>query len=140
MIVLCGCDGAEVKRCALLGFYKIIVYFEAFVHESSTPMYCPPPALPTLLQYYDRPFAQYTPRTPTALLCATHHTILGMAISCTERANALLTHGRRSWSRVEGAMCAEVIRLRVSYNRTDETLSRNSLMYMSKANLPRAVN
>ena len=38
--------------------------------------------------------------------------------------------------RVKGALCAQVIRLRVSYNQIDETLSRNSLMYMSKANLP----
>jgi len=33
----------------------------------------------------------------------------------------------------KGALCAEVIRLRVSYNQNDETLSRNSLRYLSKA-------
>ena len=32
-----------------------------------------------------------------------------------------------------------MIRLRVSYNQNDETLSRNSLRYLSKANLPIAV-
>jgi len=41
---------------------------------------------------------------------------------------------------VKGALCACVIRLRVSYSQNDETLSRNSLMYMSKANLPIAVH
>jgi len=43
----------------------------------------------------------------------------------------LFTHV--SW--VKGALCALVKRLRVPYNQNDETLSRNSLMYMSKANL-----
>jgi len=42
--------------------------------------------------------------------------------------------------RVKGAVCAQVKRLRVSYNRNDETLSRNSLRYLSKANLTIAVN
>ena len=37
---------------------------------------------------------------------------------------------------VKGALCAQVIRLRVSYNQNDETRSRNSLRYLSKANLP----
>jgi len=39
--------------------------------------------------------------------------------------------------RVNGVkgLCAQVIRLRVSYNQNDEALSRNSLMYMSKADL-----
>ena len=32
------------------------------------------------------------------------------------------------------ALCAEVIRLRVLYNENDETLSQNSLRYLSKAN------
>jgi len=41
---------------------------------------------------------------------------------------------------VKGALCAEVKRLRVSYNQNDETLSRNSLRYLSKANLTIAVN
>jgi len=52
------------------------------------------------------------------------------------------TEGRviTSWARAKGALCAEVKRLRVYYNQNDETLSRNSLMYMSKANLTIAVN
>jgi len=37
--------------------------------------------------------------------------------------------------RVKGALCAYVIRLRVSYNQNDETLSRNSLRYLSKSSL-----
>jgi len=41
--------------------------------------------------------------------------------------------------RVEGALCAYVIRLRVFYTQNDETLSRTSLTYMSNANLPIAV-
>ena len=43
-------------------------------------------------------------------------------------------------SRVKGALSAQVIRLRVFYNQNDETLSRNLLMYMRKANLPIAVH
>jgi len=42
--------------------------------------------------------------------------------------------------RVKGALHAYVKRLRVSSNQNDETRSRNSLMYMSKANLTIAVN
>jgi len=42
--------------------------------------------------------------------------------------------------RVNGALCARVIRLRVSSNQNDETLSRNSLRYLSKANSLIAVN
>jgi len=41
---------------------------------------------------------------------------------------------------IKGALCAEVKRPRVSYNQNDETLSRNSLRYLSKANLTIAVN
>jgi len=41
---------------------------------------------------------------------------------------------------LQGAPCAQVIRHRVSYNQNDENFSRNSLMYMSKANLPIAVD
>jgi len=37
------------------------------------------------------------------------------------------------------ALSAQVIRPRVSYNQNDETLRRNSLMYMSKAHLPIAL-
>jgi len=43
-------------------------------------------------------------------------------------------------ARVKGALCAEVKRLRVSYNQNDETLSRNSLRYLSKANSTITVN
>jgi len=34
------------------------------------------------------------------------------------------------------ALCAQAIRLRVSITQNDETLSRNSLRYLSKADLP----
>jgi len=47
---------------------------------------------------------------------------------------------RGSAVRLRGALCAEVIQLRVSSNQNDETLSRNSLRYLSKANLPIAVH
>jgi len=40
---------------------------------------------------------------------------------------------------LQGALCAEVIRLRVSCIQSDNTLSRNSLVYMSKAKLPIAL-
>ena len=36
--------------------------------------------------------------------------------------------------RVKGSLCAQVIWLRVAYNQNDDTLSRNSLRYLSKAN------
>jgi len=41
---------------------------------------------------------------------------------------------------LKGALCAQLIRLQASSNQNDKTLSRNSLMYMSKANLPIAVH
>jgi len=40
----------------------------------------------------------------------------------------------------KGGLRAYVIRLRVSYNQIDETLSQNSLRYLSQANLPIAVS
>ena len=43
-------------------------------------------------------------------------------------------------SRPQGALCASGIRFRVSYTQNDETLSRNSLRYVSEANLPMAIN
>jgi len=41
---------------------------------------------------------------------------------------------------LKGALCAYVIRSRVSFTQNDETLSRNLLRYLSKANLPMAVH
>jgi len=38
------------------------------------------------------------------------------------------------------ALCAEVVRLRVSHHQNDETRFRNSLVYMSEANLNIAVH
>jgi len=40
----------------------------------------------------------------------------------------------------KGALCAYVIRLWVSYNQNDETLSRNSLRYLNKTSSTIAVN
>jgi len=51
----------------------------------------------------------------------------------------LLERMRSSSTRIKGALCAYVIQLRVSYNQNDETLSRNSLRYLSKASLTIAV-
>jgi len=60
-------------------------------------------------------------------------------------ANVSLGLPHTEWARqksrwIKGALCAYVIRLRVSYNQNDETLSQNSLMYLSKVNLPIVVN
>jgi len=41
---------------------------------------------------------------------------------------------------IKGALCVYVIRLRVSHNQNDETLSQNSLRYLRNANLPIAVH
>ena len=41
---------------------------------------------------------------------------------------------------LKDALCAQAKRLRVSYNQNDKTLSRNSLRYLSKANLTIAFN
>ena len=46
----------------------------------------------------------------------------------------------RTGARIKGALCAYVIRLRVSYNQNEEIISQNSLRYLSKANLPIAVD
>jgi len=48
--------------------------------------------------------------------------------------------GEYTFFSVKGALCAEVIRLRVSYNKNDESRSQNSLRYLSKANLLIAVH
>jgi len=65
-----------------IGFYKIFVYFKAFVDERIIPFLplptCSPPTTAILLHVYcaiyDAP--------PTPLWYAIHHTILVMAISC----------------------------------------------------------
>jgi len=48
-----------------LGLYKILVHFEAFFGGVNHPYAPPPPAKPTLLQYYCTPNAQYTTPSPT---------------------------------------------------------------------------
>jgi len=58
-----------------LGLYKIFVYVEAVVHES-TILSPHPPALLTLLQCYCASIGQYTTPLPTSRVYATHHTIL----------------------------------------------------------------
>jgi len=47
--------------------------------------------------------------------------------------NQGLAHSRK------GALCAEVIRLSTSNIQTEETLSQNSLRYLSKLNVPIAL-
>ena len=61
------------------------------------------------------------------------------------RERLLLSLGRPIFELYAGAyskdaLCVLLIGLRVSYNQNDETLSRNSLMYITKANLPTAVH
>jgi len=58
----------------------------------------------------------------------------------TRQVEVALAKAAATTSTFKGALCAWVKRLRVSYNRNDETLSRNSLRYLSKANLTIAVN
>jgi len=51
---------------------------------SQSSLYCPPPppATPTILQYYCTPIAQYTTPHPSPLVYTIHHTTLAMAVSC----------------------------------------------------------
>jgi len=65
----------------IIGVYKILFHFEAWVDESIL-FYCPPPspALPTLLHHFCTTIAQHPP-SPTPMLYAIYHTILVMAIS-----------------------------------------------------------
>jgi len=74
---------SEIRRSrAWVGLYKILVYFEAFVHESiillSPPPTCTDRTIAILLHVYcaiyDAP--------PTPLVYAIHHTLLVMTISC----------------------------------------------------------
>jgi len=58
--VKAAAQAASALAAAQVSLYKIFILFEVFVHESITPFYCPPPALPTLLLYYYTTFAQYT--------------------------------------------------------------------------------
>ena len=105
-----------------LGLYKILFYFGAIVQESTILLSPPPICMAHPSVYYCTIITQYTIPFPISRLYAIHHTKLIITISC------------------KGALCAYVIRLLASYNQTDETLRRNSLIYMSKANLPIAVN
>jgi len=71
------------------GLYKILFYFEVFVHESisSVSFYCPlSPALPALLQNYCMSIAQYT--TPLRSALCIPYTI--QYWSCQYRINAKL--------------------------------------------------
>jgi len=70
-----------------IGPYKILVYLEAVVHESSI-LACPPPrppALPTLVQYYCTMIGQYTTPLPTSRVYAIHLTILAITVSCQDQ-------------------------------------------------------
>jgi len=57
----------------------------------------PPPAKPTLLQYYCTPNAQYTNPSPTPRVYAIHRTILVMAISCKGEATNRYKWGGGRW-------------------------------------------
>jgi len=67
----------------LFGLDKIFVfYFEIFVHESII-RFLPPTCIARAIAIVPHDYcAIYDPRPPTSLLCAIHHTILVMALSC----------------------------------------------------------
>jgi len=55
--------------------YKILLHFTALLRESIILLFLPPPAKPTLLQYYCKTIAQYTPPTDPFCLCHTPYNI-----------------------------------------------------------------
>ena len=72
-------NAGSVLRVSL---YKILFHFNAFLWESIILLLLPPPAKPTLWQYYCTTIAQYTLLPPTLSFYAIHHTIFVIAISC----------------------------------------------------------
>jgi len=78
---------ADFLAASQLGLYNILFYFEAHVYESIL-FSPPPPALPTLLQYYCPIIEQYTTPPPNSCLYAIHHTLLAITISCKGQATA----------------------------------------------------
>ena len=64
------------------GVYKILFYFEAYVHESIMVYSATHPHCPHCCTTVARPLRNIRPPSPTPLLYAMHHTTWAMAISC----------------------------------------------------------
>jgi len=65
-----------------LALYKILFYFEAFVHESIIRLLPPPTCIAHTIAILLHIYCAIYDALPTPLLYAIHHTILVMAISC----------------------------------------------------------
>jgi len=73
----------EYQTVFYFGLYKILFYFEAFVHESIILLLPTPTCIArTIAMLFHVYCAIYDATPPTPPVYATHHTILVMAISC----------------------------------------------------------
>jgi len=72
----------QVRRGLGLGLYKILFYFEAFVHESIILLLPTPTCIARTIAMLLHVYCAIYEAPPTHLLYAMHTTILVMAISC----------------------------------------------------------
>jgi len=74
----------------LLGLYKILLYFEAFEHDSIILLSPPPTCIGPTIATRVHDYCAIYDALPTPLLYAIHHTTLVIAISCKGQAVAAL--------------------------------------------------
>jgi len=66
----------------MVGRYKVLFHFEAFVHESIIILLHPLTCIARTIAIHLHVYCAIYPPPPTYLLYAIHRTILGMEISC----------------------------------------------------------
>jgi len=88
-----------------IGLYKILFYFEAFVHESMICLWPPPTCIARTIAIRLHVYRAIYDAPPTPLLYTIYHTILTMAISCKGQAKERLTCSASRAGVVPRAVC-----------------------------------
>jgi len=123
-----------VRICCGLAFTRYCFASKLYCERPSS-FYChPPPAKPTLLQYYCTTIARYTPLPTSPPVYAIHRTVLVMAISCNGQVVVRVEDGGRVCllsisvclprSRAGRVVCCELLvvcRVRVSCVRPSQS-------------------
>ena len=79
-----------------LGLYKILFYFESFVHKSIVLSFLPPTCVALTVAILLHDYCKIYDPPSTFLVYATHHTIFAITISCKGQDEpSLCTTGRR---------------------------------------------